>query len=307
MITPELLDLASSYTQWSDERILSTCVYFGEEARKWRNKFLGLLPEIYRRKLYERKGCDSIIEFACKIGGVSEGQVKNVICLERRLQETPLLHKLLVSGEISMHKMERIASIAEPNNEEFLTNQIQLLSRPALDILVKDIKRSREETLACQSLELPVIQETAQVSVQFDPDVAEEIIKLKEKGININDELRKFLEQRKCEIEEERNNCAENEQARAQQRSAQHEKSSRYISVNTRNILKKKYGTVCSINGCRKPSRDIHHAQRYSMIKIVSPGDIHNPNFLAPLCRQHHEIAHAIDVKVQERRTRPRS
>ncbi len=306
MVTLELLDRASPYSQWSDEKILSTCVYFGEEARKWRNKFLGLLPEIYRRKLYERKGCDSIIEFAYKMGGVSEGQVKNVICLEKRFQETPLLHELLVSGKISMHKMERITSIAEPNNEEFLANQIQLLSRPTLDTLVKDIKRRHTESLACQSLALPTIQETAQVSVQFDHDVAEEIIKLKEIGININDELRKFLEQRKSEIEVGKNICAESEQTRARQRSEQDKKSSRYISAGTKSILKKEHGTICSINGCKKPSKDIHHTQRYSMMKIVSPSDMHDPNFLAPLCKSHHEIAHAIDIKVQERRMRPR-
>lgn len=291
MIPPELLDRTPLYQQWSDEKILSTCIYFGEEARKWRNKFLGLLPEIYRRKLYERKGCDSIIEFAFKVGGVSEGQVKNVICLERRFQETPILHELLVSGKISMHKMERVASIAEPNNEAFLANQIQLLSRPTLDTLVKDLKRSEAKSLACQSQTLPTIQEAAQVAVQFDPDVAEEILKLKEKGIDINEELRKFLEQRKYETEEEKSACAENEHARAQQRSEQNKKSSRYISAGTKRILKKEHGTMCSISGCNKPSKDIHHAQRYGIMKIISPNDIHDPNYLAALCKSHHEIA----------------
>ncbi len=120
MWTPKSPDISPRYSNWSDEKILSTCFYYGEEARAWRNKFLGMLPEIQRRKLYEQKGFDSIREFAFKIGGVSDEQVKNIIRLEERFRETPLLHELLVSGEVSMHKMERLTSIAEPHNEDFL-------------------------------------------------------------------------------------------------------------------------------------------------------------------------------------------
>ncbi len=72
--------------------------------------------------------------------------------------------------------------------------------------------------------------------------------------------------------------------------------SSRYIPARIRQIIAKEYGTKCAIPHCSKPSDEIHHTARYSMIRN------HNPNFLAPLCRQHHEIAHSIDVKYQERR-----
>lgn len=42
----------------SDEKLLYLCEQYGERAKYWRQKFIGLLPEAYKKKLYElqRKG-----------------------------------------------------------------------------------------------------------------------------------------------------------------------------------------------------------------------------------------------------------
>lgn len=47
-----------------------------------------------------------------------------------------------------------------------------------------------------------------------------------------------------------------------------------------------------------KSSLPIHHTARFALTKS------HNPFFLAPLCEDHHTIAHSIDVKFQEKRFR---
>ena len=54
--------------EMNDERILRLCAIYGERARYYRGKFLGLLPEVYKRKLYEKKGFSSVFEFAFKLG-----------------------------------------------------------------------------------------------------------------------------------------------------------------------------------------------------------------------------------------------
>ena len=40
--------------------------------------------EIYKRKLYEKKNCGSIFEFAAKFGGLSNDQVRLALNLEEK-------------------------------------------------------------------------------------------------------------------------------------------------------------------------------------------------------------------------------
>ncbi len=270
----------------SDNELLARCVYYGEEARKWRNKFLGLLPEVARRELYGKKGFESIFHFAFVVGGVSGKQVIRVLRLHERFRDTPTLQVLLESGEVGVHKMERIASIAEPKNQEFLANQVQMLSKQALDTLVRDEKRFIPDSPYVRKIELPH---------QFilAKDIEEELEELHNRGIDVNDELRLFLTQRREHIDNEKVRLGElaDEQLSV---------PGRYISVAIRNILKEEYGNKCSINGCNKPSNDIHHLQRFGYVRR------HDPRLMAPLCREHHQIAHSIDVKVQEiKKSRP--
>ncbi len=271
---------------WSDDALLSAAQKYGEEARAWRNKFLGLLPEINRRKLYEQKGFPSIFYFAKVLGGVSEEQVEKVLRLERRFQEMPALHQLLITGEVSISKMDRIASVAEPSNEEFLASQAQILSKNSLDTLVKDIKHAEVKSSPGRTSALPSITETMQVAVPLQEEVAQELLELREKGIDIDAFIKDALEERKESIEREKEAIA----------TACQETSSRYIPQAVRNMLTKEYGTKCSIDTCTKPSAEIHHTQRFSLARK------HNPNYMAPLCKEHHQIAHSIDLKVQEKK-----
>ncbi len=277
-----------NFQSWSDEKVLLTAMKYGEEARKWRNRFLGLLPEIQRRKLYEKHGCTSIIEFAKKVGGVSENQVYTALRIDHELVETPTLRELFVSGEVSMHKMERVVAVASLDNEDFLVDQVQLLSKSALDALVKDIKYDQKKSSDVRKQPLPTVPETTQVAVQLDPEVAKELLSLRDSGIDINVELRGFLEQRKGKLEEAKEAMATTEESR--------QTKTRYIPVRTRKILVQEYGTMCSITNCTKQAEQIHHVRRYS----IDPS--HDPKYLAPLCKQHHEMAHAVDVRVQSRK-----
>lgn len=64
----------------SDENLYKLCQQYGEQARVWRQKFAGLLPEVHRRKLYEKKGFSSIFEFAAKLAGMSEEKRNLLLC-----------------------------------------------------------------------------------------------------------------------------------------------------------------------------------------------------------------------------------
>lgn len=271
---------SASLTELSDSVLLQRAEHFGKQARLWRQKFLGLLPEINKRELFRQKGFDSIFVFAFMLGGVRELQVRSVLRLEKKLEATPTLHTLLIEGEVSHHKLDRIASIAKPNNENFLANQVQLLSQRSLDTLVKDEKHDTLGLCAQTSI--------SQHNLSLAEDVEHELIQMQQKGIDIDAELRAFLQQRKREITAAKEMITESPERRA----------SRYISKKTHEILQKEYGTKCAKEGCSKPSENIHHTARYGLTNS------HNLLYLAPLCKAHHEIAHSIDIKVQKKKWR---
>ena len=51
---------SSFVSSLSDKELYRKCQYYGTAARAWRQKFIGLLPEVNRRRLYEKKGFDTI-------------------------------------------------------------------------------------------------------------------------------------------------------------------------------------------------------------------------------------------------------
>src|SRR3989339_886260 len=129
----------------NDENLYKLCRLYGERARIWRQKFIGLLPEVYKRRLFEKKGFCSIFEFAKKLCGLSEEQVRLVLNLEKRFEKMYVLKGLLVEGKVSVNKLSRIASIAKPENEIFLAGQVQMLSKSAVESLVRDEKYWEKE------------------------------------------------------------------------------------------------------------------------------------------------------------------
>ena len=128
----------------TDENLYALCKTYGERARIWRQRFAGLLPEVFKRKLYEKKGFISIFEFSKKLAGLSEEQVRLVLNLEKRFETMPALKTLLTSGKVSVNKLSRIVSIATHKNEMFLATQVQVLSKNAVETLVRDEKFAEE-------------------------------------------------------------------------------------------------------------------------------------------------------------------
>ena len=248
----------------------------------WRRKFTGLLPEVNYRRLYEKKGFGSVFEFAKKLCGLSEDQVRRVLNLEKRFKDKPKLHQALVSGEVSVNKLARVTSVATPENEEFWAEKIQQLPNRALEIFVKDVKNENQNGLfEPKNTEKPVHVHR----LKLDPDVEEELLKLQAKGIDVSQLLREFLGQRKLEITREKEELGVISA------------KSRYIPVKIRRHLKKEYGMLCSINNCQRTATTVHHTQRFALSAS------HNSKYLAPLCKEHHAIAHAIDMKVQVKRS----
>ncbi len=128
---------------------------------------------------------------------------------------------------------------------------------------------------------------------QLSPKIKEKLLTLLEKGIDLNELIEQMLQNREAEIEEAKHVIVQEMEVKAAK------KPSRYIPVKIKKIIKLEQGTKCSFPACNNPSENIHHTQRFALTQN------HNPFFLAQSCRNHHEIAHTIDQKYQEKRKRP--
>ena len=296
----------------NDQKLYNLCKFYGEQAKKWRYKFMSLLPEVYRRKLYEKKGFSSIFEFAKKLAGLSEEQVRTILNLEKKFEDKPALKQLLIEGEVSVNKLVRIQSVATKENEDFWASQVRILPQKALETLVRDDRMDRkgtkevvsettvfgnqngfykvnfeDESLRAQtSTPQKISSSNSGMDLQFSNEVCQKLLDLQQKGININELILEMLKKRELRIAQEKEQIS----------SQLNQTNSRYIPVNIKNILHQEHGTKCSIKTCSKAAEDIHHTQRFSLAHV------HDPHYLAPLCKQHHIIAHSIDLKFQEKR-----
>jgi hypothetical protein len=259
----------------TDEHLLRLCEKFGGRALLWRRKFTGLLPEVNRRRLYERRGCQSVFEFAKKLAGVSESQVREVLNLGERFLDKPTLHAALVSGSLSVCKLARVASIATPENEQELAEKLKVLPQRAVDTLVRDERQN--------GLNEPLFEAKSLCAQTFNlsGEVVEKLNRLHEQGQDVNVILLELLETREARIEEEKDEL-------------RGPAKSRNIPARVRRVLKEEFGKKCAIETCSRPAEEIHHTQRFSLAHS------HDPHYLAPLCREHHQLAHAVDVRVRE-------
>lgn len=246
----------------TNRELYSKCVKFGRQALKARRKFIGLLPEVARRGLWRKKGYGSIYVFAYKLAGLSMRQVEEALRLERRLQDKPALHQALISGEIGVSKLTRVASIATKENDAELVTRAKVLSKAAIETYIRDLK-----VLPGQTLELK--EEICQPGPSLDEDVKKELNDLQRKGIDINQELREFFKQRKERLEAEK---------------AKVKTNTKQISASVRRYIINEKGARCA--KCGQKARQIHH------VKHRSKGGTHDPGNLIPLCKEHHALEH---------------
>lgn len=341
---------STNLSSLSDKNLYQLCKNYGYESLKWRWKFIGLLPEVNKRKLYEKKGFESIFVFAKKLAGISEEQVHRALNLEEKFSTMPTLQTLLVKGEVSINKLARVASIATTKNEEFLAHQVKILSKSAVETFIKDerwaaknesgfdriitgnsslIGQQKSDDFKIQnglfklsnshksvpghnytSNEESNSQKSNKQNFQafFDlklsPEIQQKLLKLQQKGIDINELLLEFLQKREQDIKQRKEEISRKVLEREEKKKTyinevseyclEKPKMTRYKPTAVTKILEEEYGTKCAIPHCQKQATETHHALPFSMSQS------HDPHFLFPLCKEHHELEHSINSQYQK-------
>ena len=317
--------MIENHSVMTDPELYSLCKKWGSEVLEARRKFIGLLPEVYKRRLFERRGFTSIYHFAAELGGVGEQLVNEVLRLEKRFEGMPNLHLALVKGEIGMSKLARIASVVEVGNEAVMCEKIRSLSRRAVDILVKEMRGGSETAVGGDGLfeiGIEVNQELNEnrsgllktengaeslagqtcFATISSMEQAHKISTFKNDAHSLNHDFEimsvlspevkaklKELIDKKLDV-----NAVLMEAFAKREDDITHEKAeigetpakSRYIPVRIKRLLEVEFGRKCAVENCHKLADQIHHENYYSLYRD------HDPRALKPLCRGHHELEH---------------
>jgi len=155
--------LPSSFT---DKELYELCNEYGRNAKLWMRKFAVLLPEVFKRNLYRKKGFYTIHEFAAKIAGMNYSTTEQILSLDRCLEEKPALRGLI---EIyGWSKIRVVASTATPKTDKFWAEKVKELTKGALELYVRDLK----------------IQEKKEKIEEFNVGINREEDKAKQQTIN---------------------------------------------------------------------------------------------------------------------------
>jgi hypothetical protein len=305
----------SNFEKLTDRELYLTCKKWGAEVLAARRKFAGLLPEVWRREQaanekghswLRKRGFTCLYDFAARLAGMSRKQVDQVVRMERRFSDKPILHEALVSGAVSANKLARVVSIVTVENQSEILKKVEMLSSCALNVFVKDSRKmdrlykpqSERTSLSVQTQNVQswLTEATSKTEGQpkpeklpviLDEDVANELMELQSKNMDVNALLREFLRQRKEHLEREKAVIAEKQEREHDERAQIGYPASRYVPAEVRQIIKEEFGDMCSVPGCNKPAENLHHEKGFAISQS------HDPRYLKPLCRGHHELAHA--------------
>lgn len=126
----------------SDRELIDLCQKCGKNAKMWLRKFAVLLPEVFKRGLYRRRGFASIHEFAAKVAGMGQFTVDQILSLDRVLDGKPVLRSLI--EEYGWSKVRVVAGCATSETDAMWADKVKILPKSALEVYVRGIKMQRD-------------------------------------------------------------------------------------------------------------------------------------------------------------------
>ncbi len=226
---------------------------YGGKSLEYRRKCELLLPEIYRVRIWKRKGFGSIYEYAAKLAGITANTVDECLRVHRRILEMPEL--MAVAEEKGLRALRPVAAIATRDTAEFWAKKVKNMSNHTLQAYVHDYRLESHRAVENQP---------AKVTMELEPSVLKELEKMKG-GMSWNDIMKRLLEQKSPEAVKA---------------------TSQHIPNEIRHFVVGKYDGKCHYPDCNRQGKILHHTQRFALEKV------HDPNRLVYLCTEHERIAH---------------
>lgn len=265
----------------NDRDLYQYCQDVGKNARMWKNRFIALLPEVARRELYKKK-FHSIYEFAAKVGGISNNVVNEVIRVDRKLEDKPVLKAMI--SKVGLHKVRIAAGIATKENQKDLAEKVQKMSKKALEMFTQNSRKS--ELNEQDSLRSHPGMKITTLSFQVSEETDFKLRKIKQKYEKKIGEKLSWEKILKILIEKDE------EKPKRRNKVKKPSKVTHQINAAKKHELEDEYNGQCAFPSCNNPSEENHHPERYSRNK--------SHENVKPLCKTHHELAHHGMIKNEE-------
>jgi len=307
-------------------------VQYGQNAKEWTRKCMLLLPKIEKYRIWQTKGFSSIYEYAAKLAGMSRHQVNEGLRILKKLENKPALKQIVAEKGIwavkpassiatketaefwaekcrsmSVRSLEcyvkefRIASgLSEENQNNtasniqqniFFENQGRHVAAVNRDLQKNPTEASDNQGLfknndkmepgACTTqsenstanppppLSAPPPQ--TGLFLQLSPQTLNQLEKLK--GQNTWGQLFQTL-------------LTEREKYYELTKPKPVKTHSRPIPAKIKKYVLQKANNTCQFPGCTKSAEILHHTKRFSLTKT------HDPDHIAPLCKEHERLCH---------------
>ncbi|MBU1018677.1 MAG: HNH endonuclease signature motif containing protein [Patescibacteria group bacterium] len=271
----------------SDGELYGLCKQYGFKAREWTRKFAGLLPEVYHRRLYKRRGYSSIYEFAAKLASMRKEQVDRILRLSGKLEDKPTLKKQFETGAQSWSKVEKVAYIATSDNEKEWAEKVETMPQQALVLCVQN---NRSESTACGNPQ----PEWNTLSFKVSPQVEAKLRRLKQKlekergeALTWNEAMEAMMEGAPQEERVEIKVCPDC----IKRRETARKNPPRTIRKDVQRLVLARQEYKCAFPECTHPPEIFHHAKRFSKHHT------HDPDCIRALCKRHERLAHCGMIK----------
>lgn len=241
-----------------DDKLHEKFVEYGRNVKEWIRRCILLLPEIERRRIWEKKGFGSIYEYAAKLAGMSRYQVDNALWILRKVENKPELKKVIERK--GLNSVRPVLTIVDEENEDFWAQKANEMSKNALQMYVREFKKQEK---SCTG--------TRMITMELESEIADKLEKLKGSE-DWNKLMKEFIEMREKQLLEEKPEKVKT--------------TSRHIPRKIeKHVLKRSCGT-CEFPGCCKPYEIFHHTRRFSLYKE------HGPDTIVALCKGHERLVH---------------
>jgi len=265
---------------FDDKKLHEKFVEYGMNAKEWMRKCVFLLPEIEKRRIWEKKGFSSIFEYAAKLAGMSHKTVIDSLRILKKIEDKPNLQK--IAEQKGLNCIKPIITIATKENEKYWAQKAAIMSKNTLAVFVRSLKgeaglsepssqigdNSRQQAVS-ENLTRTGTEKI--ISMELSLETAAKLEKLKGGG-SWEDLMDEFLIMREKLVEAGKPEAVKTKV--------------RHIPNPIKRHVVKKTGGVCAFPGCLKAYEILHHTRRFALDKK------HDPDSIVGLCKAHERIVH---------------
>jgi len=247
----------------TDKTLHQQFVEYGRNAREWSRRCQLLLPEIDRRRIWKKKKCGSLYEYAAKIAGLSRATVDEALWVLKKAEDKPELLK--IAAEKGLRRIKPVVNTATTETQSFWAEKAKEMSVHTLETYVRNY---REESRH--------VPEVEPVNFQTRPELAKKFKQILKRQ-DFDQLLENFL-----------NSIDGGSPAPVKT-------DSRHIPAAIQRTVQQRTGGLCAYPSCARPATSLHHTQRWGLEKVHDPARLH------ALCTAHERLAHRGLIENEEK------